>query len=103
MEEVNEKEGNESKWGFDVTDLLRNFVAEELNDLQPMLHNDSFSLLESMSAIEARICICTKSIDILSCWSSYLYVADLLKIVFRPVNGPQDGPFLCIFVINAHI
>ena len=59
-----EKEGNKSKWGFDVTDLLRNFVAEELNDLQPMLHNDSFSLLESMSAIEARICICTKSIDI---------------------------------------
>ena len=66
-EEVNEIEGNKSKWGFDVTDLLRNFVAEELNDLQPMLHNDSFSLLESMSAIEARICICTKSIDILSC------------------------------------
>ena len=63
MEEGNKLAGNNSKWGYDVTDLLRNFVSEELNDLQPMLHNDSFSLLESMSAIEASIHICSESFD----------------------------------------
>lgn len=55
MEEANKKESNKSKWGHDVTDLLKQFVSLELNDLQPMLHNDTFSLMDSMSAIEARV------------------------------------------------
>ena len=57
MEEANKKESNKSKWGYDVTDLLKTFASLELNDLQPMLHDDTFSLMDSMSAIEARILI----------------------------------------------
>ena len=66
MEEANKKEDSKSKWGYDVTDLFRTFVSLELNDQQPMLHNDSFSLMDSMSAIEARIiCKCLEYIYIL--------------------------------------
>lgn len=48
---------NFSYWGEDVTDTLRDCASLELNDFKSMLHSDSFSLMESMSAIEVTISI----------------------------------------------
>jgi len=41
-------------WGVDITPFLREFVTMELNDSNPMKHTESFSLMESMSAIEVK-------------------------------------------------
>lgn len=69
-------------WGVDVTDILKSFVSKELNDLKPMACNESFSLSESMSAIEVNLILSllnTCEISALSLWILRWTISVLLQ------------------------